>query len=589
MKKILFCLSLALASFTACTDPNDGEMFVQKTALESEMTATDILEEDPDQFSLWLQLLKHADYYNALKNPDSRATVFCPTNEAINKFLHARGYNSVEDIPVDYAKAVVQVHIIEGTPLLSDSELDNYASADSTASTSIPTVTLFGSQLSVRYGYTITDVDDVYRADSVVYTTDSIFINNQARLDKFTAISCSNANLFTMGDVIVPLTETIMDKLEQDEEFSIFAQAVRDCGYDSIASYTTDASSTSQQNAVVRRYTCFAVPNDVYQRAGITDVASLRTYLANHGEGTDTELINYVKYHFMTREYYTSEVFNFQSDDQTLIYDTQLSGQAIIANMIDGKRYINKTISILRSDIPVRNGLLQKIDDVMPVYHPEPVTVIWDFLNNAEIISFVNTYGAANGLANLFFSAMDNRERQIDLSTEYADGNHGEITTMSYKANETRSRTSNYRRVGYTKETYADRNHQTTPKHGAYMNNYLTLNLGFAGWVEFTSPSIIAGNYKVVLHYIKDVTQMDLFNSGTMTQFDLDDNQSIVYLYKGQPRMPLYDSIETTLWNRISFEDSGLHTFRVTMRDINAKNSSTYHQRLDYLEFIPID
>ncbi len=143
--------------------------------------------------------------------------------------------------------------------------------------------------------------------------------------------------------------------------------------------------------------------------------------------------------------------------------------------------------------------------------------------------------------------------------------------------------------MGYTKETYQDRTHTTTPKHGAYMNNYLTLNLGFAGWAEFVSPSIIAGNYKVVLHYIKDVTQRELFNAGTMTQFDLDDNQSIVYLYKGQPLLPMYDSVEATLWNKVSFENSGLHTFRITMRDINAKNSSTYHQRLDYLEFIPID
>lgn len=590
MKKIVISLTtMALTLVSACTDPNDGEMFVQPTGLESEMTATDILEKDMDTYSLWIALLKHADYYNALKNPDTRATVFCPTNDAVRKFLAEKDFSCIDSIPVDYAKAVAQVHIVPGTPLLTDAQIDNYASADTTASTVLPSVTLFGSQLTVRYGYTITDVDDQYRDDSKVYHTDSIYLNNQARLEKFTAVQCSNANVFTMGDVILPLTETIQTKLEQDGDYSIFAAAVRECGYDSIANLTATNTTATQSNAVTRRFTCFAVPDQVYQSAGITDVASLKSYLANHSEGADADLISYVKYHFMTREYYTSEIFNFQSDDQTLIYDTQLSGQAIIANMQEGKRIINKTINIVRSDIPVRNGLIQKVDNVMPVYHPEPVTVVWDFLNSADIIAFVNAYGAANSLANLFFSPMDQRERQIDLSTEYREGNHGDITTMTYKANETRCNPSNYRRVGYTKETYQDRTHTTTPKHGAYMNNYLTLNLGFAGWAEFVSPSIIAGNYKVVLHYIKDVTQRELFNAGTMTQFDLDDNQSIVYLYKGQPLMPMYDSVEATLWNKVSFENSGLHTFRITMRDINAKNSSTYHQRLDYLEFIPID
>ena len=121
------------------------------------------------------------------------------------------------------------------------------------------------------------------------------------------------------------------------------------------------------------------------------------------------------------------------------------------------------------------------------------------------------------------------------------------------------------------------------------MDNYLTLNLGFAGWIEFTTPAIIAGNYKVVIHYIKDLTQKDLFNGGTMTQFDLDDMQSIVYLYKGLTLMPLYESVQATVWNKVTFENSGMHTFKITMRDINAKNSSSYNQRLDYVEFIPID
>ena len=57
--------------------------------------------------------------------------------------------------------------------------LNNYAEN----ATYIPTQNLFGAYLTLKYGYTITDVDDADRTETV-YTPDSIFINNQARLNQ---------------------------------------------------------------------------------------------------------------------------------------------------------------------------------------------------------------------------------------------------------------------------------------------------------------------------------------------------------------------------------------------------------------------
>lgn len=587
MKKILLSLAILL-TLAGCKDPNDGSMFVTPANLDSEMSVTDVLEKDAD-YSMWIALLKYTNYYNALKDASAKATVFCPTNEAIQKFLAWREVNSITELPVDYAKAVVKVHIIEGT-VIPETSVDNYAKDSSY----IPTKTLFGSYLTLRYGYIKTDVDDAERTNTI-YVSDSIYVNNQARLAKFTATTCANGTIYTMGDVVRPLAETIIEKLELEGSYNIFAQAIRESKYDSIASLVADTTVAANGSKVIttHKFTCFAVPDDVYKNNGITDVSSLKTYLVNNSNGEETDgniaLTHYLQYHFLSREYTTADLFNFQSPDETLIYDTKLKGQAIITNQVAGANIINKTISILRSNIEASNGKINKIDHIMPIYHPTPVTVKWDFLNSADIISFVNGYGASRNLGDLFTSPLESSERKVDLSEDYYDGNYGTLSAFTYEANESKARYSNYRKVGYTKEKYASTTNKTQGQYGAYMNNYLTLNLGYAGWVQFTTPSIIAGKYKVVLHYLKDVTLNKFFTSGTMTRFNLDDNSSIVYLYKGLEVMPLYGTTKTTLWGSISFDTSAQHTFKVTKMDINAKTNTSYHLMLDYVEFIPID
>ena len=71
------------------------------------------------------------------------------------------------------------------------------------------------------------------------------------------------------------------------------------------------------------------------------------------------------------------------------------------------------------------------------------------------------------------------------------------ITSFVGEYTDSKAASRTYRRVGFMKEKYAI-GKPNVAEHGAFMNNYLVLNLGFAGWVEFTTPTIIAGKYKVV-------------------------------------------------------------------------------------------
>lgn len=599
MKKIILSI-MTIFAIVGCEDPNEGSLFVQPTNIESEMSMTSILEKEPETFSLWIEMLKYADFYNGMKDANANATVFCPTNEAMAEFLEERGVSSISELDREYARRVVKNHIIDwqtSKNFLNDSTLISLASAKGY----INAQNLFNKYLTVSYGYVNTDVDDEFRTDEVM-SPDSIFFNNHAKLGKFVSTTCANGAIYTMADVIIPNAENIVDKLEildgENNTFKIFAEAIKaDPEMYKMATLERDTVIGEGGISVINTYayTCFAVPDYIMNSEGITDVETLKQWLVDNSNGEETDgqtaLNHYLKYHFMPTQYTMSEVFNQKDESETLIYDTQYTGQAFIANIVGDKRTINTTIPVLRSDIEASNGLICKVGGVMPVYHPTPVNVKWDFLNSADIIQWVNKWSTDNKLGNIFTSPLASNEKQIDLSEELYDGDNGEITSFTGKYNDTKSSTRNYRRVGFVKEKYVNGKNPDTPQHGAYMNNYMNLNLGFAGWVEFTTPTIIAGKYKVVLHYVKDPSLLKLFQSGTLTQFNIDGEnyQSLQYLYRGLKTTPLYDTVEETLWNVVDFDASEPHTFKITTRDISAKTESFYHLRLDYVEFIPID
>lgn len=602
-----FSFILLAGLLTGCDDPFEGDTFVTPTDIEEEMTCTSILESRSNDFSMWLELLKYADYYNGLKDADATATVFAPTNKAMTEFLQWRGVSSIEELDKTYAQYVVQTHIINGLKLNSETFI-NYA----VAGEAIGTQSLFQAYLRPSFGYINTDVDDVDRTDEVLESS-TIFLNNQAAVQPrdsggINFIQASNAMIYYMDDVIHPLAETMVDRLEQLGDYSIFAAAARECGYDEVVSKLRDTIRIPGGGYSVKTYnfTCFAPTDDAMKDAGINSLADLKAKIGSE----DNALWNYVSYHFFDQSYTREKFFSFDTPDQILIYDTNLSGQVVTCENTlaeDGETVmetrINQTAHVLRSNIEARNGYIHKIDYWMPVWAPEPVTVRWDFCNTAEIISFVNGYGADKGLGELFSNSMTNREYQIDLAynegtSSYRDGQYGEITesTFTYKANPTKASTSNYRKVGFKKCKYVSTRDKENNAYGAYMNNLLVLNLGYAGWIQFNTPTIIAGKYKVVLHYASEATMRSFHAAGSLTKFQVDPElgndewTTNKYVFRGLPTTGFtYGSGDLTLFDEMEFETSGTHVFRATILDINAKTNGSYHQLWDYLEFIPVN
>jgi hypothetical protein len=312
----------------------------------------------------------------------------------------------------------------------------------------------------------------------------------------------------------------------------------------------------------------------------------------------DSALYQYVKYHFFDQAYTKEQFCKFNSVDETLIYDTQLDGQVIICrnDTVDySVPMLNDKAKFVRSNIEARNGYIHKMDYYLPVFEPEPVTIKWDFCNSSDIIAIVNAYGASRSLGNLFSSALTNKEEKVDLSDMHRDGDFGPVSSFTYQANAAKASYSNYRAVGFTKCKYLKSSDKNNNTYGAYMNNLLNLNLGYAGWIQFKTPTIIKGKYKVTLHYASDVTMKDFHSAGSLTKFQFDPElgksewTKNAQVYKGLPtKSVMYCSADLVLFEEIEFDSSNRHLFKAIMLDINAKTNSVYHQMWDYLLFEPI-
>jgi uncharacterized surface protein with fasciclin (FAS1) repeats len=600
MKKIVFSLFMLLL-IVSCTDPNEGSLFVQPSKDLNTKSMTDLLEEAPETYSMWLEMLHHANYYNALKDANATATVFCPTNDAVKAFLVKRGVNTIEELPYEYARKVVQNHIVN-QELVLDSALISLASVGA----ALPAQNLFKKDMNLTFGYNDVNVDDTLRT-SLKFNTDTIYFNNQARLDRVIGLQCGNGKIFRMADVIVPNADNVYEKLLTEKgdgnTYVIFAAAIK-ADADVYKMATTDRDTViiqgGQSQINYYSYTVYATPDNVMQAAGINDVASLKDYLVRTSNGEETNgevaLNHYLNYHFMPAQHTITDVYDFSTAaSDTLIYDTKYTGQAIICYYLNGKKKLNTGIDIVRSDVKASNGYIHKISDVMPVFHPTQVPINWDFFSYPDLISLITAYGNANGKTNLYYNDLEASEYKAKISAVTSQ-KYGKMESLTFLANEN-SGSSSFSEITYVKEAQKkkagrplknpDGTYQA--RYGSLNRDYMGLKLGFAGWMECTTPIIIAGKYDVILHYVKSSDiPLALLSAGTQVQFNMDaTTMTRKYLYRNMASTA-DGSFTETLWNGLEFSGSAAHTFRLTTRDMQAKSMTGYLLCVDYIEFKPV-
>lgn len=590
MKKyILSLLALAL-SVAACKDPYLGQMFELDDGDDTKITNIAYLEKHMEDYSLFLDFLQAADYYNALNDASTIVTLMAPDNEAMETFMQERNITSFEQLDSLYARQIIQTHMIEGS--INEASFIQYLTE---GSISMPTV--FGDYLSLSYGFINRDVDDDMLAQSSYEDTLNIYINNQSKVKELDHQTV-NGRVYKVGSVIIPLVESVVDKLELSGEHNIMVQAIEETGLREMLEKTADTIPQLDGSYTVNqiRYTILAVTDKQYREQGINDLPSLCNYLKATDEAGKIDvpmsdsshvLFRYINYHILSGAYTKEELVYTAVDGDKKVLDSGLANEIITIQTLDGISMLNRgsedSCAFVRSNIPACNGYIHRIGSVLPVWCPEPTVVIWDFCNSSDIISIVNTYGAKNNLGNLFSSPVDNSEYQIDLSST---SEYGTANSFIYKKTSPKSKKQT---VGFLKTKM--NTDETLPYENtlnAYMNNLMTLNLGYSGYIEFKTPTLVKGRYRVEIFYAgAKPLATKFYGGGSAVKFNLDDFSKQVYMWKGWDKND-HTVKSDCIFESLIFEGTNSHTLRATFMDVNASSYANYNHLWDYIKFTPI-
>lgn len=491
------------------------------------------LKNNAEKYSLWVQVLEKADLYNTL-NIATAYTHFVPVNEGVERYLEKMNLKSVDAMTKEQADYLVRYHLIRGA-------LVEFAHFQSGA---INELNATDDNLFVEF-----------RAGG----TESVYLNGVSRFNSYD-IKATNGLIHSIDDVLVPLVETIYDRLAEEQRWSLFRELVELTGYKerlaTVYTETTDPSGNPIQQRF--KYTAFVVSNETFAQEGIRSVQDLLNKLeaAAGGDYTSTEhaLNKYVAYHLLAQQRSFADLGAFPAGEHKMNLQTLAQNELVKVSERAGTLLLNENveteeaIAFKQTNIACKNGVLHEVDNWMPLFLPEQVSVIWEFTDYPDIEANVSQY------------------RNPSLGSTYSKTfSKNELTSIIWSAKpEDKSNVLTYRN-----------NRPAEGNFYALLNHdHLRAELGESGWIEMKSPTIVRGKYKVSFVWPSPKVSS---NSG-ICAFILDNN--IIHA-----RLVISNSKEernlTQEMGTVEFSETTSHTLRILSLDGKLIT-------MDYLKFDPV-
>lgn len=444
--KVIILLAGCLTMLQACKDPFKDTLF--KAYDESSVAVW--LSENED-YSLWVEMLKKADVYNALNLGITEYTCFAVKNEPLKEYMQSKGWDDVESIPSSELDYFVKYHIIKGKKYYNSDLL-----------LKLGTQTVSGDWLTAGM-----DLDTGLR-----YIDNGEGARKSYVIDK--DISVTNGIIQGLDYPLLPITETLWGIISGNENYSIFSAALREAGLDNWLSNTyieLDGRNIRENKTV------FVVPDEVYRSRGIGNLEALKSFLNSTGASDENSpLYQYLEYHIFDKLVGYAELTTFPDGYKSMIlysksekkgYSILDSGGIITFNPDSGEESFH--ISDSRRDIPANNGYIHEIDNlgVLPVTMSHYV-VVYEPTDKMEFncISFYHS----------------------DMST----------STSSYNYYLTDSKVEF---PGIRWESIPEAK-ASVWYHSENISRYLNYDaiywdLGTIGWIEFDIPVLPLGKYRV--------------------------------------------------------------------------------------------
>lgn len=297
--KIKFLLMLAFTAssllMSSCDDDNADS--------GQDKNVVALVQNNNNLSTLETALVKFPDLVTSLSG-NSKITVFAPTNDAFENLLDAIGQSSLNDIPDDVLRDILEYHVVAGT--VRSNQLSN-GDVTTAGGEKISVNTANGVTLNGTASVTTADVE---ASNGVVHLIDEVLIPPS----------------------IQPVVGTIVAPAYFNKNFTTLIAAVKAA---SPAILLTLLNSEDK--------TLFAPTNDAFVAAGITTLPDQATLDA------------VLKYHVIDGAVLSNAIESGSSAAETL------NGKIYLSNTDNGI-FINGTTKVIAADINGSNGVVHVID-----------------------------------------------------------------------------------------------------------------------------------------------------------------------------------------------------------------------------------
>lgn len=391
------------------------------------------LDQHPEEYSEFFKMLELTGNRSYL-DAWGKYTVFAPNNDAVNAFLAERGKSTVNELDINELKNIVKLHILQDT---------------------VSTANFKDGKINQNniYGQFITT--NVENIDGRSY-----FILNKKSKILQANIRVGNGIIHGVDKVFSIVVNTLAQQIANDPDLSIFNEALQ----------LTGLSSKLDQPVQNDEFlSVLAVSNQYYNQIGINSVQDLVDEYSNTGNPalpTDGLYLN-IAYKILNDLKYVSDIM-LQNSHTTLapkeIVLVKLDKEKVILNEEEwlGNLEVGSEIDRNISDVTTTNGVLHYIKGDLYIKDRKPFPVYWDLQDQPElIIAGYRKKLAYNNIPHGFFK---------DITWQNTTSN-----AVSYN--------------------YAD----AGSSQGSVHDDTFTIVMRTAtnSWVEFKTPVIVKGRYKV--------------------------------------------------------------------------------------------
>ena len=451
MKKYIFIPLVVFTAIAALLSNCKKTALVETTTQDKNIL--EYLQKDSLQRFTKLAAIIDKTGYSSAMNTYSTYTLFAPTDEAIDAYLKQMNMATIDQVKEADLKAMIQFHLLEEqvqTSEFTDGKL--------------PSVTMLGQFL----------ITGVVNEGGV----SSFRINRQANVTQPNVVT-GNGIIHVIDNVLTPSAYTVAKLLEQSAEYSIFTEAMKETGYyDSL-------NSVTNTNGTQRWITLIAETNQALRDSGIVSYAALKAKYCNTGDPKNTadSLHLYVAYHILPDVKYLADIVMASS------HETMVPLEVITDKLIDGKKVLinddeystlsgpvhEKGVELdqANSDVSATNGVLHRALSHLAIKVRKPFPVYWDLCSTVpELTRLSNIY------------------RKKTYLFAYGDGQAFRDVKWEKSCLKYRNGVNGY--LGDYWQMGLGRSSSNTDNLGTCEGN---------SWIEFTTPLLVKGKYKVWFCY----------------------------------------------------------------------------------------